>query len=568
MRRRTSVLAAGGLALAFALTLSQPALPQQVAAAPLSQVDSWGVGGLAASEASVPATFWSNTTGEALTPVFMALQARDLSPAGRALLRRIMLSKSKGPAGGNALVPERLRLIEQLGENAFSADLRKRYGDTDWGKSGDRLAIEMDLVGGQKESCSRVQGKPAADKTLMPLRAFCAALNSDFNAASLIGEQIADADESFGVWLLAAIENIREPTKTRPDGRYGSPFEAAVSVAAKLNVPAGAMNATSSDVAAAIALNTTATLEQRRAALRPALDGREIKASTVLAVLTKKDETPAPPQPKQSGRVQPPRPDLLAQALAMFADAEAKPDARAAAYAAALRSAETMSDARLVSTALGDAIKALPKTDATLPFAETFARAALFNGDTKQASDWRKQMASVPKEQLDAWALARLDLMFSFAGATNEKPGAILDRLIAAAPPPAQPEPGKAAAPAPKNPTPADKQLDLRRIENARVLFLYAGTGRDLSPAQRALLATQRAAGRGVSDAAIARISSAIDQNANGEAAVAIISLLGPDTSAISFAGLSDLLAQLRRIGFEKDADAIALESLQAWKGL
>ena len=64
------------------------------------------------------------------------------------------------------------------------------------------------------------------------------------------------------------------------------------------------------------------------------------------------------------------------------------------------------------------------------------------------------------------------------------------------------------------------------------------------------------------------RISSAIDQQANGEAAVVIVSLLGPDTSAVSFAGLSDLLSQLRRIGFEKDADAIALESLQAWKGL
>ena len=58
------------------------------------------------------------------------------------------------------------------------------------------------------------------------------------------------------------------------------------------------------------------------------------------------------------------------------------------------------------------------------------------------------------------------------------------------------------------------KQLDLRRIENARALFLYAGTGRDLSPAQRALLATQRTAGRGVSDAAIARIVSAASSSA------------------------------------------------------
>ncbi|HEY1075846.1 MAG TPA: hypothetical protein VGE51_04090, partial [Fontimonas sp.] len=99
-------------------------------------------------------------------------------------------------------------------------------------------------------------------------------------------------------------------------------------------------------------------------------------------------------------------------------------------------------------------------------------------------------------------------------------------------------------------------------------LFLYAGTGRDLTPAHRALLASQRSAGRGVSDAAIARIGAAVDHKANGEAAIAVISLIGPDTSALSFAGLSDLLVQLRRIGMEKEAEALALESLQVWKAL
>jgi hypothetical protein len=564
MRRRNSAIAAGGLALLFALTLSQPAAPQQVAAAPLSQVDSWGVGWLGANEVAVPAAFWSNTTGDVLAPVFGAIQVKDLSPAGRALLRRIVLSKTRSPSSGAELVPERLRLIEQLGWGAYSADLRKRYADTDWGKTGDRLATELDLVQGKKESCSRLQGRSASDMAWMPLRAFCSALNSDFDAASLAGEQLANTDEALGVWLLASIENIREPTKIKPEGRYGTPFEAAVSVAAKLNASPAAMAATPADIAAGIALNPAATLEQRRAALRPALDGGRIKSQDVLSILTAKDETPAAPA-KTTGRVQPPRPDPLAQALAAFAADDATPEAKATAYAAALKAAETPTDARLATAALADAIKALPKTDATLPFAEAFARAALFNGDTKQASDWRTHMASAPNDKLDAWALARLDLMLSYAGATSEKPGAILEHLVAAAPPPAPSEPGK---PAPKNAAPTDKQLDLRRIENTRVLFLYAGTGRDLSAAQRALLATQKSAGRGVSDAAITRIASAIDQGAKGEATVAIISLLGPDTSALSFAGLSDLLSQLRHLGFEKDADAIALESLQVWKGL
>lgn len=562
MRRRSKALAAG-ITLALAAALAAPAAPQ-VASAPLSQVDSWGVGWLGANDGQIPTAFWANTTGDALAPVFASLQPKDLSPAARALLRRILLSRSKSPTGGAALVPERLRVIEQLGEAEHSADLRKRYPDTDWGKSGERLSVELDLAAGKKDACARTAGKPAADRSWMPVRALCAALAGDVNATNLVAEQVAATDEAFGVWLLSATGAMSAPGAKKPDGRYASAFEAAVSIAAKLSVPANALATAPADVAAAIVLNPNATLEQKRAALRPALDGGLIKSADVLAVLTAKDTTPA--VKPASTRAAPAKPDLLAAALASFAAADAKPDARAKAYADALKAAETMSDARLASVALADAIKALPKNDLTAPQAEAFARAALFNGDAKQAGDWRKLMNSLPKDSADAWAAARLDLMLSLAGANSEKPGAILDRLIAAAPPLATPEPGKTAT-APKS-TPADKQLDLRRIENTRAMFLYAGLGRDLSPTQRALLATQKTAGRGVSDSAIARIVAAADQSANGEAALAIISLIGPDSSALSFAGLSDLLAQLRRVGLEKDADALALESLQVWKAL
>ena len=565
MRRRNSVLA-GGLALALAATLTAPALSQQVSSAPVGQVDPWGVGFLVASEAAIPVGFWANTNGDALAPVFAALQPKDLSPTARAMLRRIMLSRSKAPTGGAVLTPERLRLIEQLGETAHSADLRKRYADADWGKSGERLAIELDLVSGKKEACSRTAGKPTADKSWMPVRAFCATLNGDVNSTNLIVEQIASTDEAFGVWLLAAAGAIATPEGKKPEGRYATPFEAAVSVAAKLSVPANALSAAPGDVAAAIVLNPTATLEQKRAALRPALDSGRIKSADVLAVLTAKAETPAPKPANIRGA--PPRPDLLAAALAAFATADAKPDTRAKAYADALKAAESMSDARLASVALTDAIKALPKNEMTAPHAETFARAALLTGDEKQAGDWRKLMNALPKESADAWAAARLDLMLSYAGANNEKPSAILERLLAAAPYAPPPEPGKPAPPPPKTASPADKQLDLRRIENTRALFLYVGTGRDLSPDHRAVLATQKTAGRGVSDSAITRIVSAADQDADGEAALAILSLIGPDPSALSFAGLSDLLTQLRRIGMESDANALALESLQVWKAL
>lgn len=557
MRRRNKALVSV-LALGLAAAIAAPAMPQQVASAPLAQVDPWGVGWLGANDGAVPAAFWANTTGESLAPIFTSIQPRELSPTARALLRRVVLSRAKAPTGAD-LTPERLRIIEQLGETARSADLRARYAETDWGKAGERLSIELDLVSGKKDACARTAGKPAADKAWMPVRAFCAALNGNADQVNLISEQVAATDEAFGVWLMSATGAITAPGGKKPDGRYASAFEAAVSVAAKLSVPANALAAAPADVAAAIVMNPNATLEQKRAALRPALEGGRITSADVLAVLTAKDEAAAKPV---AARGAAPRPDLLAAALTVFATADAKADVRAEAYADALKAAETMADGRLASVALADPVKALPKNELTAPYASTFARAGLFTGDAKQAADWRKLMNTLPKEAADEWAAARIDLMLSYAGATNEKPGAILDRLIAAAP---FAETGKATA---AKTTPADKTLELRRIENTRALFLYAGTGRDLTPAHRALLASQRSAGRGVSDAALARIGSAVDHKANGEAAIAVISLIGPDTSALSFAGLSDLLVQLRRIGMEKEAEALALESLQVWKAL
>ena len=113
--------------------------------------------------------------------------------------------------------------------------------------------------------------------------------------------------------------------KARPEGRYANAFEAAVSVAAKLSVSVNGFAATPGDVAAAVVQHPGATLEQKRAALRPALDAGKIKPLDVLTTLTAKDETPTKPG---AGRAAAPRTDFLAMALAAFANAEAKPEAQ------------------------------------------------------------------------------------------------------------------------------------------------------------------------------------------------------------------------------------------------
>lgn len=546
----------GVSALAISL-VATPIVLAQVSARPLAQVEAWGVGWIGANEGALPATFWDRAGAETLAPLMAALHPKDLSPAARAALRRILLSRSKGPADGDKLTPERLRLIEAIGETGHAIDLRRRYPATEWGKSGERQAAEFDLLAGNADTaCTTATGKPANDTAWMPLRAVCAAFSKEAGA-SLIVEQVARSDESLGVWLVAALPAINSIEISKPEGRFATPLEAAVSVAAKLPVPANAFATTTPDAIAAIARNKAAIPEQRRAALRPALAADRLTPAEAVEILSLKSSE----APKPQARGAAPKPDYLLLAVASAADKDAKPETKAAAIATALRASETLADGRLAAIALGETIASLPRNETTLAYAEPFARAALLAGNIKLATDWRRHLGSVATEKQDAWAAARLDFMLVLAGASSEAPSDILDRMLEAAP---YASPGSA----PARPGAADQQLSLRRIETTRALFMAVGTGRDLTAAQRATLAAQRSAGRGVSDAVIARIASAARQDADAEAALAILGQLGPDVSALSFAGLADLLTQLREIGMIADADAIALEAMQVWKAL
>ena len=546
MRPRNRLLAAAALALA----LGVPAAAQ-VTAGSLPQTDPWGVGWLGANDNPLPTTIWANTDEATLAPLFAALKPRELAPSAQQALRRVLMSRAKGP-GGITLIPERLRLLEELGETESAVDLRRRYREQDWGKDADIRSAEFGLArGGKDAACGLAQRQ--TDAAWRPVRALCAALAKDIGAANVLAEQIAAADEASGLWLLGALPAINASELKKPDGRYATPFEAAVSVAAKLPAPANTFAAVRADVAAAIATNDDATPAQRRAALRVAIDGGRLKAADVAAVLA----LPADPAPAARGAAA--RPNVLALALTASADEKAEPATRAAAYAAVLKGAETLTDARIASLGLLAAIKALPRDDATLAYAEAFARASLLAGDAAQAGEWRKHLGSLPAEKQDAWANARLDLMLNLAGAKTDKPTDLLDRMIAAAQPATDARPGARASS-------GEQQLAIRRIENTRMLFLHVGLGRELTGEQRTLLSTLRTAGRGVPDAAIARITVAARLDADGEAALAAIAQLGNDVSALSFAGLSDLLAQLKEIGMGKDAEAIALEAMQVWK--
>jgi hypothetical protein len=549
-----------------------------VTVAPLGQTDPWSVGWLGKADGALANTIWTGTDTTTLAQLMSDLQPATLSPAARQALRRLMLSSARGPKDGANLIPERLRLLELSGEAEHSIDLRKRFPATDWGKGAERLASDYELAQGRSQTaCARAADKAPDLQEWMPVRALCYAIAGDLNAAGGISEHTQGPDGEVDTWLIAALSTVNAVAKAKPPGRYDTPLSAAVSIVAKLSVPNDGMRLTPPDIALAIVRHPNATLEQKRAAMRIAADAGRLTAADALAILNAPADPSATP-PRAASRA---RPDFLAMALTAAADKGLGDDARGAAFAAAFKGAETPTDFHIAAIVLRDQLKRLPKSDATQPNAEGFTRAALAAGDLPLAIEWRKLMdrkaptegdkadkadngddgdkAAAP-EAPDLWAAARIDLMLSFAGAPGEKPAEILDRLIDAVPP--APEGASKAA------TPAQRQAELRRIENTRALFLYVGSGRALNPAARTLLATLRTAGRGVPDGALARIQAALNAHADGEAALASIAQVGGDPSAVSFAGLADLLSALHDAGLDKDANAIALEALQPWKAL
>lgn len=531
------------LALCLAASPASAAA-QVVSSGPLQQVDPWGVGWLGQADGALSSDIWKNTSAASLKPLMETIDPARMSPAARDALRLLMMSAARSPENGDELIPERLRLLEGLGETARADDLRSRFTDTEWGAGGEQRAAAFALLDGRaRGQCARIAEQPADDPAWMPARALCYAIAEDYDAAALLGEQAAETDPDLAAWLLSAIENKREAARRPPEARFNTPFEAAVSLTTNLPADLDDLAAIRPDMAAIILRHPSATPEQKGAVLPAAVEGGQIAEADIVAILTPDEEDAAPPE----GSVQ--------AALLAAGDAEALPADKAAAYAAALAVAERPGPFLLTALALHNALGELQPTDETSEQAALFARAALAVDDAELAGKWR---AAIAEEDADVWSNARLDIASALAGARLDDTQAAISSLIAASPlaEDAERPDGRAARAA----------FDARLAETTRILFLLVGTGRALPPEGRALLAGLRTTGNGVSDPAISRAQAANNASAPGEAALAALSLIAADPSTQSYIGLADALTQLRAGGFEAAADAIALEALQLHK--
>jgi hypothetical protein len=200
--------------------------------------------------------------------------------------------------------------------------------------------------------------------------ALCLALAGDFDTAALAAEQTlagAAPGASRDPWLLAAVETMRTPARTRPGGRYATPIETAVSVSAGLGAARGALDALPPDLALAVIRHPTSTPDQKRAALAPLLAAGRLSPEDLSLVVDEAGAARPPPGASPSAV-------LLAQALVNGRTQGVSDGGRAAAYAAALKSAATADEFQLAAMRLAPMIRALPRTPETAVQAETLAR--------------------------------------------------------------------------------------------------------------------------------------------------------------------------------------------------
>ncbi|MEM6557747.1 MAG: hypothetical protein AAF642_17815, partial [Pseudomonadota bacterium] len=160
----------------------------QIESDSMEDLGAWGQRYLSSNETEFPTTLWRNSNDEYLLFLLQSVQTRDLGPAERGLLRRIILSPATPPRGEKAqdLLAERARLMLELGEARAAAALVPQLEQAAPGLDAETLAVDLDLASGQEaNACNTLNGAVRDGEYWLKLRAVCAVLRDNFSGAQL-----------------------------------------------------------------------------------------------------------------------------------------------------------------------------------------------------------------------------------------------------------------------------------------------------------------------------------------------------------------------------------------------
>ena len=260
---------------------SSPAPPAQapsrggsgIDTAPLAPVDATWSGTLSPADGAFPETMWQGTSRSLVAGRLVQLQP-NTSPILQDLARRLLLSTARPPGGDDpadgpslgALRLERLMALGQVDGALAIADLVRTKGDP---QRLDRLRVELHFVANDVDgACSAVKAAIGRYQDFWWDRALiaCQALGGDQAKASvglsLLQERKAPRDSVFDA-LVAALGNRKLKVEHMPDP---TPIRVALLAAAKLPLPADALQAASPAVLHQWATNPSVPADGRLSA--------------------------------------------------------------------------------------------------------------------------------------------------------------------------------------------------------------------------------------------------------------------------------------------------------------
>ncbi len=508
----------------------------QVEVGGLDAVDSWGIGYLTPGERALPPDFWRASIADDLLPLMDRARTRNLTPAERTLLRRVVLSPGTAPgrARDEELLAERARLMFELGEASAAADLMGRLDVSPMGLSAAEVAADLELSLGQEASaCAKADAPPSNSAFWMKLRAVCFALRDDPSGAALAIE-LAESEGVSDPWLWSAVIAASGESPNPPDARFETGLALAISAKAGLGPSETATASSRPDLAVAITRRETfpADLRVQSAGIAAELGliDADTHRSTYDALFASEGYDPRSP---------------FEIALATGFDSEAPAAERAQAITLAIQSAQgNAARFSAVSRLVKAEIDALSEQEGLERFALGFARASLAAGDTDAAAAWAR-MGQANPDGVDPFEAAWAEGLAVLAGHEPDR------RSIA--------ELGQTVL--------ETAQGAARQEAAVHLLSLWTAFGYAPPAEARAIMAAHRGkAGDRVSPWALTSIRAAADADAAGEAILRILSYTRGNPADLSVSDIAAMVEALREIGADDAARALAVEAPGYWK--
>ncbi|MEM0985529.1 MAG: hypothetical protein AAGJ32_04725 [Pseudomonadota bacterium] len=546
----------------------------QVEVGGIGDVDPFGTGYLSGDETAMPTDMWkASRTGDLLS-LMEKVRTSPLTPAERSLLRRVVLSPAARPSGENAeqVLAQRARIMFEIGEAEAAADLLGQLSENPTGLDAEALSVDLQLaLGNQATACSRGEGRALEGAFWAKLRTVCALLVEDAAGAELAAE-IAGAQGVEDDWFYSAVfAATAGDEETRPDARYDTGLNLALSEAAGLETGDTFVASSRGDLSAAMArresLPITLRVQAAGIASEAALISAEFHRDLFATLLDREDYQPSRPIEvalapgrvvnadrnevdgsaaeggEASGNGNESPPDDNADAGVKSVDPAVRADYLASAIASATGDAARFA---AVSRLLAADLEALQKSAATSTHALTFARAAIAAGDPGLAATWHRlttiEGAAEPDPFLQAWTEGLI--LLARGGVRKQDAAPVADAIASAA--------------------------DTTGKQRAAAQLFAAWTAFDIaaSAEARAMMASLDTPPREINEWTLVSIGAAAEADGAGEVVLGVIGLTSGDPAQIAPLDLVVLIEALRDIEAGDAARTLALEATGYWKSL